>query len=298
MEIDNFPISYIQRVREYYLALGYATPYRWAVNADVPYSPLKKSLSESTIAIVTTAAPFKQGAGDQGPDAPYNGAAKFFSVYTAATEPAPELCISHIAYDRAHSPATDMASWFPLQQLRQIAAHGVVGRVGDQFFGLPTNRSHKTTIEVDCPMLVSQVLQSGADACLLVPNCPVCHQSVSLAAVQLEAAGIATVIMGCAKDIVERVGVPRFLFSDFPLGNGAGKPHDVSSQLDTLMLALQLLGRAPAARTTVQSPQQWSADPSWKEDYCNIDKLSSAELSRRRDEFDREKQRARQSVGR
>ena len=35
--------------------------------------------------------------------------------------------------------------------------------------------------------------------------------------------GIPTVVMGCAKDIVEHCGVPRFLFSDFPLGNAAGQ---------------------------------------------------------------------------
>ncbi|MGC4074059.1 MAG: hypothetical protein QM760_16415 [Nibricoccus sp.] len=37
-------------------------------------------------------------------------------------------------------------------------------------------------------------------------------------------------MMGCAKDIVEHAAAPRFLFSDFPLGNSAGKPHDVASQ--------------------------------------------------------------------
>ena len=47
--------------------------------------------------------------------------------------------------------------------------------------------------------------------------------------------------MGCAKDIVEHVGVPRFLFSDFPLGNAAGRPKDKASQKATLELALKLL---------------------------------------------------------
>lgn len=34
---------------------------------------------------------------------------------------------------------------------------------------------------------------------------------------------------GCAKDIVEHAAVSRFLFSDFLLGNSAGKPQDVGS---------------------------------------------------------------------
>jgi D-proline reductase (dithiol) PrdB len=113
---------------------------------------------------------------------------------------------------------------------------------------------------------------------------------VSLAAHHLEANGIPTVIMGCAKDIVEHVGVPRFLFSDFPLGNPAGRPNDPESQEFTLELALRVLESAPAPRTTVQSPLRWSADPAWKSDFSNIARLSPEEIARRRAEFDRQKE--------
>ena len=120
-----------------------------------------------------------------------------------------------------------------------------------------------------------------------------CHQTVSLAARHLEANGIPTIVMGCAKDIVEHVGVPRFLFSDFPLGNAAGRPHDRQSQEFTLELALRVLEAAPAPRTTVQSPLRWSADPAWKLDYSNIERLTPEEIARRRREFDRQKEIAR-----
>src|SRR6516162_1136323 len=96
--------------------------------------------------------------------------------------------------------------------------------------------------------------------------------------------------MGCAKDIVEYCGVPRFLFSDFPLGNAAGRPKDLQSQAFTLELALQVLESAPAPRTTVQSPLRWSSDPLWKLDYSNIERLSPEEIQRRREEFDRQKE--------
>jgi D-proline reductase (dithiol) PrdB len=99
--------------------------------------------------------------------------------------------------------------------------------------------------------------------------------------------------MGSAKDIVEHVGVPRFLFSDFPLGNSAGRPHDQASQALTLDLALKLLAAAPGPRTTVQSPLRWSDDPAWKQDYCNVDRLSPQEISERRRAFDEQKRAAR-----
>jgi len=113
---------------------------------------------------------------------------------------------------------------------------------------------------------------------------------MSLAARHLEENGIATVVMGCAKDIVEHCGVPRFLFSDFPLGNAAGRPKDPDSQAVTLELALRVLEAAPTPRTTVQSPLRWSEDPAWKLDYSNIDRLSAEEIQRRRQEFDRQKE--------
>ena len=113
-----------------------------------------------------------------------------------------------------------------------------------------------------------------------------CHQTVSLAARHLEAHGISTVIMGCAKDIVEHCGVPRFLFSDFPLGNSGGRPFDVESQAQTLALALRVLESAPAARTTLQSPLRWNADGSWKLDYLDLTKLSPERIAERRKEFD------------
>ena len=109
---------------------------------------------------------------------------------------------------------------------------------------------------------------------------------MSLVARHLEADGLPTVIMGCAKDIVEHCGVPRFLFSDFPLGNSAGRPFDVESQSATLELALRVLEGAPAPRTTVQSPLPWRDDAGWKLDYLNLDKLTPEDIAERKKEFD------------
>jgi D-proline reductase (dithiol) PrdB len=109
---------------------------------------------------------------------------------------------------------------------------------------------------------------------------------VGLAARHLEANGIPTVIMGCAKDIVEHCGVPRFVWSDFPLGNSAGRPFDVESQARTLELAFRLLDTAPSARTTVASPIRWAADAAWKHRFLDVGKLSPEEIAERRKEFD------------
>src|SRR5215211_2534045 len=99
------PIPYLQRTREYYLALGYGAPYEWAHYAEVPFHPLGKPLACCRVALITTAAPFKPDAGDQGPRAPYNAKAKFYTVYSGDSSRDHDLRISHVAIDRKHTTA-------------------------------------------------------------------------------------------------------------------------------------------------------------------------------------------------
>ena len=94
---------------------------------------------------------------------------------------------------------------------------------------------------------------------------------MSLVSRYLESQGIATVVLGSARDIVEECGVARFLFTDFPLGNPVGKPDDPAMQRATVGYALDLLETARLPRTTVQTPWRWSDDESWRQVYARID---------------------------
>ncbi|MGI9421684.1 MAG: glycine reductase [Hyphomicrobiaceae bacterium] len=286
----DVPVPYMYRTRTYYQALGYERPYRWAQYVDVPFTPLSKPLTDSRVAMITTAAPFQADKGDQGPGAPYNSAAKFYNVYSLPIEPEPDLRISHVGIDRTHTTATDKHSWLPLEQLKRLARDGCIGSLAPRMHGAPTNRSHKVTIQKDCPDMLARLREDAVDVAVLLANCPVCHQSISLTARYLESNGLPTVIMGCAKDIVEHCGVPRFLFSDFPLGNPAGKPHDTDCQSATLEMALDVLESATGPRTTRQSPIRWSDNPDWKLDYSNVERIPAEELERRREEFNRQKE--------
>lgn len=289
------PLPYLTRIREYYAALSYGEPYRWAQFDAVPFAPLRKPLRVARIAIVTTAVRHDPARGAQGPGAAYNGAAKFFEVYSDTTADDPDLRIAHIAIDRDHTTAADQGSWFPLRALRRLAAAGEIGEVAPRFHGLPTNRSHRVSAQVDAPGIVARCRADAVDGVVLVPNCPVCHQSCAFAANALEAAGIATVIMGCALDLTEHIGVPRLLFSDFPLGNGAGRPHDPGAQLASARMAMLLLATAPGPRTTWRSPQVWPGQGDWKRDYSNAALLSPQEIATRRAAFDAAKQAAKSS---
>ena len=288
------PIRYIERTRSYYLGLGYENPYVWAHYIDVPFTPLKKPLAQSVLGLITTAVPHDPSKGPQGQGAPYNAAAKFYQPYQQSSEGSIDLRIAHVGVDRKNADMEDGNCWFPLDAAKRALADGRIGEVSANFYGLPTNRSQRHTLESDAPRVLEMMQADGVDVAVLIPNCPICHQSQSLLARYLETAGISTVVMGAAKDIVEYCGVPRLLFSDLPLGNAAAKPNDVPSQDLNFELALRLLESAPAARTTVQSPLVWSEDPSWKLDYSNLEQLSPQEIARLREEAEQVRMTARE----
>lgn len=101
---------------------------------------------------------------------------------------------------------------------------------------------------------------------------------MSLVARALEAAAIATVVVGSARDIVEHCGVPRFLFTDFPLGNPCGRPWDEASQRDIAERAFDLVEQARGPRTTVVTPQVWSTSSAWKAAYMQVGEHNRAAL--------------------
>ena len=95
---------------------------------------------------------------------------------------------------------------------------------------------------------------------------------MSLVARHLEENGLPTVIVGSALDVVEHCGVPRFVFSDFPLGNPCGHPGRKDMQREIAGTALRLLETATAPRTTVVTPFTWKEDdPGWRERYGRVD---------------------------
>jgi D-proline reductase (dithiol) PrdB len=107
----------------------------------------------------------------------------------------------------------------------------------------------------------------------------VCHQTVSLVGRHLEANGLPTVILGCARDVVEECGVARFVFTDFPLGNPCGKPWNPEMQRSIVRTALTLLERAWMPRTTVQTPFSWG-DEAWRDAFMQVNENDREALMR------------------
>ena len=194
----------------------------------------------------------------------------------AATRAATTTCASRTSPSTARTPRPRIpAATFRWPRCATRAARGRIGSVAPRFHGLPTNRSQRVDARGRLPgdrRALPGRWRRRRDPGAQLPGLPPERQPRRPRA---GGDGIATVVMGCAKDIVEHVGVPRLLFSDFPLGNAAGRPRDPAlAGASRSTSRCSVLETAPAPRTTVQSPLRWSDNPDWKLDYCNIERLS------------------------
>lgn len=94
----------------------------------IPWSPLRRPLPETTVALVTTSGVHLRD------DRPFElESYPTFRVIPRSAE-AGELAISHRAYDRTDA-LRDVNLIFPLQRLRELEAEGVIARVADRHYG-------------------------------------------------------------------------------------------------------------------------------------------------------------------
>jgi len=276
-------VSYIDRSREYYAAQGYERPYRWARPEGPPaLTRLPGPLASLRLGLVTSAFPV-----------PADGPSPVEVPYAAPVEPLPEgRFTAHDNRDTSVAVANERESFLPLARLGELASAGRVGSLSPRFYGAPFDYSQRRTREQDAPAVTALLREDAVDVAMLVPHCPVCHQSLALVARHVEAEGIPTVLVGSARDIVEEIGVPRFLFVDFPLGYPTGKPGDVEGQRRICAQALDLLEGAWAPRTTVHADADWG-DDAWRERYMRVDEATRSALAEAGAERRHEQERAR-----
>jgi len=154
-------VSYMDRSREYYAAQGYAQPYSWAHHDDVPFTPLKKPLSECRVGCVTTAGKMDAEAGRQ-------GRRKIRELYAMASDPSPKrMFTADLFWDKGATHTDDVESFLPLNRLAEYAAGGRIGSVSPRFYGAPTDYSQGKTSLKDAPQILAWCREDGVDAMLL-----------------------------------------------------------------------------------------------------------------------------------
>ncbi len=85
-----------------------------------------------------------------------------------------------------------------------------------------------------------------------------------LIARHLEAAGIPTVCLASALDIVKAGRAPRTVFVDYPLGHTAGRPFDPDDQKRIVGSALEALTTTSTPGEIISLPCEWNEGHAWR----------------------------------
>ncbi len=152
------PVRYMERSRRYYEAQGFAKPYAWAHNQEVPFAVPAKPISESVLALITTAS--LQERDETDPRAPMSG---------STAHPPRQLFANDLFWDRKATHMDDLSSYFPIEHLRELVAEGRIGELARRFHSVPTEYSQRRTLTRDAPEILKRCQEDAADIALLVP---------------------------------------------------------------------------------------------------------------------------------
>ena len=132
---------------------------------DAPFAPLTKPLSESKLAMVTTAGLHVQG------DKPFSNGDQSYRVIPSST-PGSKIIQSHtsIGFDRT-AFMRDINISFPIDRLRELVDQGKLGSLAENFYSfMGANRDPKEMEKETAPELGKRMLAEGVDAVFLTPT--------------------------------------------------------------------------------------------------------------------------------
>ena len=146
----------------------------WARKADIitfsstPWTPLKKGVASSRIALITTGGVHMK---NQTPFDMLHPSGDPSWRQIPADAPADQLTIAHNYYD--HSDADrDINVIFPYERLRLLQEFGEIGEVNRRhfsFMGHITGNRIDELVGATAPQVVDRLIEDGVDAVLLAP---------------------------------------------------------------------------------------------------------------------------------
>ena len=151
------PVLYIDRSHNYYRAQGFSDVYRYAKHDTAPFTPMAKPLADCTLGVVTTASTYPRASLEPR------------KVDSGRLEDGITLYADDLSWDKSATHLHDLNSFFPVASLTALVADRAIGALTEHFQCLPTEYSHKATLEHDAPEIHRRLVADGADIALLVP---------------------------------------------------------------------------------------------------------------------------------
>jgi D-proline reductase (dithiol) PrdB len=249
------PIKYVDRLNEKYRSLGFPA-YEWTIHRDASISPLQKPLRDCRVSILTTSGASRKQ--DPGFDPDARNDLRLDAI--PADTPSDGFDINDNYYDH-RSVVEDINCQFPIERLRELAADGTIGQSAPRHWSGFMGRIYKrSAIIAKAEEFAEALRQDQVDLLIVVPACPLDHQTAGLVARTVEETGIATVTVSTGRDLSVQVLAPRTVFVNFPMGNAFGRPGDTNQQRQILMDALTLASTASTAGELIDLPYDWGSE--------------------------------------
>ena len=212
--------------------------YPFVKNRRAPFTPARRALPMLNLALISSAGAYIDGT------APFdtstaNGDLSYREIPIEVEDS--DLKFAGRGYDPT-AVQKDANSELPVARLLEFEKNGIIGQLNPVFWSFCGFIPDASKIADElAPKLVERVQRYEVQAALLVPASRLCHQSIGLIARALELAGIPTMTLAVAKDVVESVRPPRVAFYDGELGSVSGMPNWPEHQRRILDEALRLI---------------------------------------------------------
>ena len=160
-------VKYMERIAAYYRAQGYEKEYVWAHFDDVPFTPLKKPLSESVVALFSTSdVSIKRADGDALPDEETRVGAVYSVPWNTPTD---KLYSRQESYDSHATNLDDVDAFLPLTRLREFAEAGRIGTTTANFHNINRGYSQRLMLETAAPAALAKCRDEGANVAVFTP---------------------------------------------------------------------------------------------------------------------------------
>ena len=255
--------------------------FQWTPNEKPAWTPAKKPLSESRIALVTSAGVHLKS------QPPFDVLSEFgdwsFRRIPFDTKP-DQLMISDNHFDHSE-PDQDINCVLPLTHIRTLSKEGIIGSVAQNHYGFmgfipnPDKLIHETA-----PQVAQALIDDKVDIVFLTPGCAVCHQSLGLIQNILETSGMTTISVSLKPEVTRFMNVPRSVTMRYPYGYPVGPAFQPNLQREILVKCLNLIYEINEPDTIVKLSYRWAgsrtqnksaADPRTQELINHIDEIFS-----------------------
>ena len=276
----DVPIKYMDRTRHYYRALGYTQDYIWATFDAALFQPAKP-LSEMRVVLITTASPLD-----------FDGVKRVWSpTFLHLRRNCSPITWPGTRNRHTQTTGPVFSRLKPLRSWHRKACFVAWRRVSTAC--LPNTASAKR---------LRKMRRKFSHAFAKIGRTPQFYVPFVLFAIRPSAGGPSprnernsNRNFGSALDVVEHCGVPRFYFTDFPLGNPCGHPWQPEMQREIVRQALSLFETAITPRTTVKAPFSWKEDGvAWRARYGRVDPTEKERLLKLGEERRRQQAMAKQ----